>query len=95
MDIEKAKLDMSILGNFSGAAANALSVINYLQQERDQYKTELSQIRDKLIAELEELAKLAHLRATDLRRDELLRAKSEATADAYGYCALRLRTLQK
>lgn len=43
-----------------------------------------------LLHELENLKQSAQLRANTLTRDDLERAKSQATADAYGYCQLRL-----
>lgn len=46
-----------------------------------------------LLNELEELKQDAQLRANDLLRDDLARARAQATADAYGYCQLRIKAL--
>lgn len=43
-----------------------------------------------LLDELEELKNSATLRANDLNRSELERAKARSAADAYAFCQLRL-----
>ena len=48
-----------------------------------------------LLNELEGLKLSARLRANDLSKDEIDRAKAEASADAYGYCQLRLMSMGK
>ncbi len=46
-----------------------------------------------LIEELTQLEVQASLRSNDLLREESRRNFSRATADAYAYCIMRLRTL--
>jgi len=48
-----------------------------------------------LLDELEELKQSAQLRANDLQRDELSRARAQASAEAYAYCQQRLMVLPR
>lgn len=51
-------------------------------------------VHNQLLNELEELKQSAQLRANDLLRDDVSRAKSQGTADAYAYCQMRLQQLE-
>lgn len=46
-----------------------------------------------LLNELQGLKESAQLRANDLMRDDITRARAQASADAYGYCQQRLMHL--
>ncbi len=47
-------------------------------------------IHNDILNELEELKEQAQLRASNLKADDLTRAKAQASADAYAYCQHRL-----